>query len=303
MMSFPHMIYGLMMSDRERNRALARVVEAVVRPGDVVVDVGAGAGFLSILAARAGARRVYAIEGTRMASVAEKLIARNGCAGTVEVVHGWSHEWQPRERADVVLSETLGYAVLDEGFRRTVADARERFLRPGGRLVPESVDILVVPIESAGFMVDANYIASMEGLDFEPLGDMYRGLYQRAHVRRDHELATPALLGRIDCYTTQPGDALGFSAPCEVQRPGTFAAHALWFDAVLADDIRLSSRDPRPANHWGQTILPARCARAVTPGEIIELEVIFDDRGRFSLQWETTFQHPAQVSSGALCGR
>jgi hypothetical protein len=143
----------------------------------------------------------------------------------------------------------------------------------------------------------------MEGLDFELLGDMYRGLYQRAHVPRGQELATPARLGGIDCYTTQPGDALGWSASCEVQRPGTFAAHALWFDAVLAGDIRLSSRDPGLANHWGQTILPARSARAVTPGEMIELDVIFDDRGRFSLQWETRFQQLAQVSSSAFCGR
>jgi hypothetical protein len=292
-MSFPLTIYGLMMSDRKRNRALARAVEAVVQPDDVVVDVGAGTGFLSILAARAGARRVYAIEGTHMARVARKLIARNNCSEIVEVVHGWSNDWQPPELVDIVLTETLGYAALDEGFRRTVADARDRFLRPSGRLVPESVDILVAPIEPTDLVVDADYIDSMEGLEFKSLGDMFRGLCQRAHVPLDRELARPSLLARLNCNTVQAGDPLRCSAASEIERAGTLAAHVMWFEAVLAGDIRLSSRDPDPSNHWGQAILSGPGPREVARGDVVELEVTFDDRDRFRMQWETSLRPAA----------
>src|SRR5579863_5247505 len=136
-MSLPLVIYGMMMSDRARNDALARGIQAVVRPGDVVVDVGSGAGFLSLLAARAGARRVYALESTKWADVAPHLSEINCLSDVIRfAARGSSFDWTPPEPADVIVCETLGYVALDEGFRAIMADARDRMLRPGGRLVP-----------------------------------------------------------------------------------------------------------------------------------------------------------------------
>ncbi|KAL4560106.1 hypothetical protein LXL04_032255 [Taraxacum kok-saghyz] len=45
--------------------------------GRVVVDVGAGSGILSLFAAQAGAKHVYAVEASEMANYAQKLIAGN----------------------------------------------------------------------------------------------------------------------------------------------------------------------------------------------------------------------------------
>ena len=77
-----------MIRDRVRTDAFQRAINSVVRRGDIVADVGAGSGILSVFAARAGAARVYAVEQTSIAALAEELAAANGVAEIVEVIHG-----------------------------------------------------------------------------------------------------------------------------------------------------------------------------------------------------------------------
>lgn len=288
-MSLPGLLFhGTMLSDRARNDALAAGIAAVVRPGDVVVDVGAGSGLMSMLAARAGARRVHALEEGAMAAVAEDLVRRNAWDHVVSVQRVRSHDWEPPERADVVLCETLGYAVLEEGFRRTIADARERMLAPHGRLLPRSVEILAVPISTRGLPIDADYIGTVLDLDLAPLADGYRGLHQRLAVPLEDEAGPRRRLLELDCASLSPHAALTAQASFPVAPGREVTAFALWFEATLADGVVLSSRAPDPSNHWAQTVLPLRePLRTARAGEI-GLDVELDDRLGLRIEWEAS---------------
>ncbi len=54
--------------------------------GKVVMDVGCGSGILSLFAAQAGAKKVYACEASGAAEIARKLIKANGFDNVIEVI-------------------------------------------------------------------------------------------------------------------------------------------------------------------------------------------------------------------------
>ena len=136
-------VHRSMIGDRVRTEAFRRAIDSAVRPGDVVLDVGAGSGILSVFAARAGAARVYAVEQTSIAVFAQELAAANGVADTVQVIQADVLDIEPPERVDVIVSEWLGGFGIDEGMLPPVIVARDRWLKPGGIIDPglgDSVD-------------------------------------------------------------------------------------------------------------------------------------------------------------------
>jgi type II protein arginine methyltransferase len=102
-----------------------------------------------MMAARAGAKEVVTVERVGdMAECAREVLASNGFAETVRVVHGSSLDLQPEAlgfennaRADIVLSEVLDDGLLGEGVIPTVAHARRELAVPGARVIPAAAKV------------------------------------------------------------------------------------------------------------------------------------------------------------------
>jgi hypothetical protein len=279
-------LHGAMLADMQRNRTLARAVEASVRPGDTVIDVGAGSGLLSLLAARAGARKVYAIESGGMVDVARCLVALNGFSETISLVASDSHHWSPPEKAQMIICETLGFAVFEEGFRSSLADARDRMLAPGGLLLPERVRVLAVPVGPLPQVPNLAALGQILDFDYSPLPRLLCGTFQRAHVPFENELAKPSVLCNLDCYSMNASGPLESEVAFEINRPGILAGHAIWFDADLGGGVQMSSRCPEPSNHWGQTFLGAAVRNPVESGNVVHLKISVQDvRHQFDMRW------------------
>ncbi|CAL5407066.1 unnamed protein product [Camellia sinensis] len=105
--------------------------------GRVGVDVGAGSSILSLFAAHAGAKHVYAVEASEMAKYARKLIAGNPLlAQRITVVKGKVEEVELPEKADILISEPMGTLLVNERMLETYVIARDRFLVPNGKMFP-----------------------------------------------------------------------------------------------------------------------------------------------------------------------
>lgn len=83
----PVMAFGT--GEHPTTRGAMRLMQGVIRPGDVVADVGAGSAVLSIAAAKLGATRVAAIE-IEHDSIgnAEENVLANSVSERVEVIEG-----------------------------------------------------------------------------------------------------------------------------------------------------------------------------------------------------------------------
>ena len=102
---------------------------------------------LSFLACQAGARRVYAIEAGASLEFARLLAARNGFQDRLEFVDKPSTQVILPERVDVIVGDIHDTFGLQPRGLASFVDARERFLKPGGTLIPCGIQLIVVPVE------------------------------------------------------------------------------------------------------------------------------------------------------------
>ncbi|OLP81996.1 Protein arginine N-methyltransferase PRMT10 [Symbiodinium microadriaticum] len=112
----------------------------------VVLDVGAGTCILSIFAAKAGAKQVFAVEATDMAVRSRKIVEAQGLSHIIHVVQGTIETATLPCMVDVIISEWMGYFLLRESMLDSVLVARDRFLKPGGALFPSHATLFLAPV-------------------------------------------------------------------------------------------------------------------------------------------------------------
>lgn len=261
-----------LIDDTERCEAFYSAIVQVVRHGDVVLDIGAGTGLLSLFACQAGARKVYAVETGPIADVAEELFALNGCADRVELIRKPSTELELQQRVDVVVSESLWNFGIGEGITRTLADARERLLKPRGRLIPEQLSLRLAPVEHP--QIEAQLSAWTRpafGVDLSRVSTLARNNVYRTDLDRDSMLAAPETLCEL-ILGERPEVIRGV---CEfvVRRRGTVNGLGGWFDARLCGGLAVSNQPPNPAPSWKHAYFPLGEPIEVRAGDLLRAEV------------------------------
>jgi cyclopropane fatty-acyl-phospholipid synthase-like methyltransferase len=153
-------IHQLMLKDSARNRAYRQAIfdNADQIRGRTVLDVGAGTGILSVLCAQAGAAKVYAVEASSVWRLAQEVISENRFDNVVEVINSRIEDAILPEKVDVIVSEWMGFHLLHEGMLDSVIAARDKFLKPGGLIFPESATLYSAPCWSVPHPIATNQI-------------------------------------------------------------------------------------------------------------------------------------------------
>ena len=230
--------YGRMIADRTRMEAYARALEAVVRPGSIVLDIGTGTGIFALLACRLGARRVYAVDPADAVAVARQAARANGFAGQIEVIQDLSTRISLPEPADVVVSDVRGVLPTFQSIVATLADARARLMAPGGHLVPRADTLWAAPLEAPQAWGDLVFPWDEGAFGFDLSAARRAALNQwtRGRFSPEQLLAAPAAWATIDYRTATAPDVRG-SVAWTAYRGGTAHGFAVWFAAELAEGV------------------------------------------------------------------
>ncbi len=272
-------IHRWMLRDAIRNEAYRRALTQVVKPGHVVLDMGAGTGILSIFAARAGARKVFAVERTDITAVARRIIASNHLEDRIEVMQSDLEDVDLPEQVDVILSEWMGGLGVDENMLAPLVIARDRWLKPGGIIVPGRVTAMLAPAHVLDLEEGLDHWRSRpHGVDLSVIAGITANetFATQAELELDDLIAKPQIMWTHDAYTCSLEEAdRSFQTKLrfEAARDGKISGFATWFTADMAEGITLTNAVGAPATHWGRLLFPITETIAVAKGTRIEVEL------------------------------
>ncbi len=274
-----------MLQDEVRLDCYKRALASCVKPGDIVVDIGTGTGILAFLAVQAGAGKVYAIESANVIRLAERVAAANGMNGRIEFIQGRAQHICLPEKVDLLVSEVIGHCALDENMLDAIIDARRRFLKPGGEMIPKSVNMCFAPMED---METYEYMSfwkgKVAGIDFSAA---WKKLTNNIYVDQYESscfLAPPGRLVSIDLNTVAEIEIKG-SIDFRCSRNGQMHGFVSWFEAELAEGVVLDTHPDNPPTHWQSAYFPIETPIVVRAGETIHFECACSSLGE-STNWE-----------------
>lgn len=259
-----------MLNDQARNNAYRDAIRRVVRPGDLVLDIGTGAGLLSLLAVEAGAAAVVTCEvEPRVADAAREILAINGVDERVTVIPAPSTDLRvgvdlPRP-ADVLVTEIFDCALFGEGAVPTIRHARRELLAPEARSIPRRAQLWGQLVESEEVLAH-NHVATVLGFDLSPFQRLRSIEYFSTYLShyRHRMLSDPFPLFDSDFRSMETERERVVEVP--VTATGECHAVVMWFNLDLAPGVTLANGPDQIGTHWRQAVQtfehPMRCEAA-----------------------------------------
>lgn len=293
-----------LIADHVRNEAFFRALKAIIEPGrSIVADIGAGTGLLGLMASKLGAKEVFLFESAEVAGVAAQVLKANK-AKACHLIPCHSTEFRDKLSVDIIVSETLGNYALEENIIATLADARRRFLKPHGHIVPRAITQVVAPVVDS--RIDDELRAWQRvghDIDLTPaqvmtLNNAYVRLLQPAELLDNGRSAVA--WDKID-LTRETRSRRKGTAEWRLPNPQTIFGFAAWWTAELIPSVPLSTSPLAPRTHWEQLYFPLLKPIGANSGDTVsvELKSASSEEGGTHLAW--TVLH--RTRRGAIAAR
>lgn len=270
--------HHLMIKDYVRATAYWHAIENNVTEEDTVLELGCGSGILTFFAARAGAKKQYAIEINKnmVDTVTRPMAEANGYADKIEFLIGNSMNIPAsavNPKASVFIAEILGDGVFNENILSYTIDARERFLAPGAKMLPKGLDVYLF-----GYENPTNQ-AAFASEDIKHIGQAKSSrtdsLYLKYDTFNNKMLSDPNKAIYID-LTTITDSNFTATGDFEIIAPGILNGCCLYFVAHIDDKNQLSNSPWSPQISWTQQLFNISPPIKVNKGDKVPFTLNYD---------------------------
>ena len=268
-----------MMDDKDRNDAYEAAIRRAV-PGRHVLDIGCGAGLLSMMSARAGAVHVTSCEAVSIiADRAREIVAKNGLSPRITVIGRPSQELEVgkdlMQRADVLVTETFSSGLINEHVLPTVEHAHANLLLPGAVVIPAAASAIGY-LAGGPMLRGMLYAEKINGFDMTPFNDFAPANFAMLLDHFPHEvLSNDVELMRFDLREANFPMA-SRRVNVEVKKPGVALGVVQWIKLELDAQTQYENR-PSPGapfnGHWTHVIYRFPKPITVAPGDLVPLGV------------------------------
>lgn len=270
-------IHEEMLKDTVRTRTYQKAI--MDNPEDfkdkIVLDIGAGTGILSMFAAAAGAKHVYAVEFAEIAHFAREIVRKNGFENKITILKGKMEEIElPVPKVDIIISEWMGYFLLYESMLDSVLWARDKYLVKGGKMLPDRAQLFVAALEDGHYKKQKRtFWDDVYGFDMsvmtptvmkEPLVDSVDSTYIMSDSCKVLDL---------DLVTCRKED-VEFASEYKLNMQFSDRVHGMiaWFDTPfqnLTRPVVLSTSPYKRYTHWKQVVFYTEHDLDVKQGDVL----------------------------------
>jgi hypothetical protein len=273
-----------LINDDLRMRAYDRAIRRAVQPNTHVLDVGTGAGLLSLMSARAGAARVTSCERvSEVAEVARLIMALNGAADRVNVIDKAATDLavgtDMPDRADLLVLAVPSNDLPTAGMMRTIAYARSHLLKPGAPMIPRAIGVVVALVGGEALAKSVS-VGTVDGFDLSPFNEFSPMMLRTRAESTYYEFYSDGIeVFRFDLAGAVP-EAETVERAVPVARAGLCIGFLQWTKLALDDDVAVENR-PGPdfgPSGWYHSLMTFPQPQWVEPGQTVLFEARHDRR-------------------------